>query len=644
MKLFLYILLFFFGLTCVAQNQQILQKLENSYPVETLQDFKALRPAIEKLASPKKDGLLWSPKLLKTLKSGKDWAEANGDSQQKLLAQYYLLMYFDNHLDDNQVITIGKKLLMRPKFMEMPESTHALSALNASYRRKGFYRQQLNILNSLIEQNKKFGYTVLPNTYGYYNELAIVYYNLGQYTLARNNFTKQAKMFKNGNDLFRTSSMLNNIGLTYAHQQKPDSALVFYKKALGLIAGKPINDDYYTTEYIDHFGNVIKANIANIKIEQGKFSDAESILKNELTSSKAVKEPSTTAQTYQDLANLYYLKEQFHLAKIYNDSTLIFEKKYPNPKNREKAYLLRAKIALKQNRNKSALHYFNRSIVLKDSLTKEKEEKNFSEATVKFNFVKTQEALEKNKNLLQEKEKANLIQLIFLCVVALLTIVIGGLFFRTKKANTLIAKQKNALTKGLKEKEIMLDEIHHRIKNNLQVISGILELQREKVDSEESAKIFGESQEYLQSMTLIHELLYQQEGVTKLDMEVYLKRLGHLLIGHYQNITVEYKVLASDIYMKVGKATPLSLIICELITNSLKHAFTKKGTITIVLSKNTNEYVLDYRDDGKGFEPENIKESNSMGLYLISMLAEDLEGKLNYQSNEGFHLTLNFES
>lgn len=644
MKPFLNILLLFLGLSGIAQNQEIQNQIENSFPIKTVQGFDSLRPAIKKLSSPKEDHFLWSLKIFKTLKSGDNWAESNGTLQQKLLAQYYLLMYYDNHLDDNQVIPLGKKLLTEPEFMEMPESVYTLLALNASYRRKGFYRQQLNLLNRLSEQNKKFGYTVRPSTYGYFNELALVYYNLGQYTLARNNFKKQAKAFRNSDDFFRTSSMLNNIALTYAKQQKSDSALVYYKEALSLIENKPISDDYYTTEYIAHFRNVVRANIVKIDTDQNEFLKAERIFKDELASSKTVKEPRTTAQTYHDLANFYYQNGQFDIAKAYNDSTLVFEQKYSNPKGRENAYLLKAKLALEPNRNKEALQYFNLAIALKDSLTSEKEEKNYSEATAKYNFIKTGEALERNKALLKQKERTNLIQLIFLCIVILLVLIIGGMLFKVTKARKLIAIQKDALSQGLKEKEIMLDEIHHRIKNNLQVIYGILELQKGKIDSQKYAKIYEESQDYLQSISLIHELLYEQEGVTKLDMQIYLKKLGFLFIENYPNISVSYHVSALTVYMNVGKATPLALIICELITNSFKHAFDKKGSIVITLSENEGRYVLDYADDGKGFKQANNPKFYNTGLSLISMLAEDLNGEVEFFTDQGFHCRLNFET
>ncbi len=633
---------FAIGFSCISQNELVQTNLENSYPIETSEDFNKLRPQIQQLASHKEEDFYWSTKLLNTLKSAKTWAENQGSETQELLSQYYLLIYYDNRLKDDLVVSIGEKLLIQPEFLELPESVYALLAINSSYRRKGYYQQQLNILNLLIEQNEKFNYLVWPKTYGYFNELALIYYNLGQYTLARNNYKKQADVFLKADNFFRASSMFNNIGLTFAKQEKPDSALIFYRKAIQILGRNDLKDHYFSEEYINHFKNVVASNIVKVDIEGAGFNKKEQAFKNELASSKAVKEPNTAAQVYQNLSELYYHNNMLVLAQAYTDSTLAFEKFFRNPANRKNAYLLKAKISLAQEENEKALNYFEQSLALIDSLNKAKDEKSYAEATAKFNFVKTGEALEKNKKLLQQKEEANFIQLVFLCIVILLGFIIGFMLYKAIKANKIIANQKDALQKGLNEKGIMLDEIHHRIKNNLQVVSGILELQRGKIDSKKHAKIYEESQAYLQSMSMIHELLYEQEGVSKLDMQAYLKKLGHLLIDSYPNIDIGYNVSAPTVQLDVKKATPLALIICELITNSLKHAFEETGTIDITLSKNKDIYILDYSDSGSGFN--NINNSNyyNTGLNLIIMLVEDLDGTVKFTNNNGFNCNITF--
>ncbi|QAA82922.1 tetratricopeptide repeat protein [Aequorivita sp. H23M31] len=631
---------FFFLILCAttANTQDLASdRIARAYPIETSKEFNNLDADVAKLYDENQDGQGWSPEVLKTLQSALQWTQFNGNHEQRLLARFYMLLYYNNHVADDDLIKFGEELLADPFFLEMKESVIVLLSLKSAYWRKGFYQKQLNILNALMDQNKKFNYIGFPSSYAFYNELGLVYYHLGQYELARDNFILQSAIFNAEKDYFRTSSMYNNIGLTYFKQKYNDSALIYYKKALQILENKKIRDNFYSQDYVEHFTNVVRSNVVKLHPSRQNISYATNVLKKELQSSKKAKEYSTAAQAYQNLSEFYYEFDSIAQAKRYNDSSLYFQKKFPNPVNKQKAYLLRAKLALRENENEEALEYFMLSDALKDSLNRAKDEKNFSEATAKYNFVQTGQALKENKKLLQQKVQANTIQFVFLCIFVILGLIIGWMLFKSRKANALIAKQKEELHKGLKEKEVMLDEIHHRIKNNLQVVLGILELQKGKISSKENIQIYEESQGYLHSMSMIHEHLYEQDGVSKLDIQVYLNRLCELLINSYPNMEVEYKASAPTVQLSIKKATPLALIICELITNSLKHAFQKTGKIEIELTAKNGKYTLFYRDNGTGFLEIDNPNFYNTGLNLIKMLIEDLEGEVEFYNENGFH-------
>lgn len=633
-----------FGITSFSQNAGLDSNFIEIKTVNSSEDFHRLQEYISEYDSkPKSERDLWTPSFLEILENTKSWARKYGSQDEKILGDYFLIRYHDFHINDDTVIEIGKRLIEQPRFLDLPESVYTLSALNSSYGRKGYYQHQLEILNTLISQNIKFNYILWPETYAYFNELALVYYKLEQYGLARNNFEKQAEIFRVADDNFRTSSMYNNIGLTYAKELKNDSAINFFNKALTLINQKPINDHYYSPTYTAYFKKIVEANKIKANLPDVDFKIAEKVLKEVLASSKSVKERSTTAESYKDLANLYYLYGRLQLAQTYNDSSLIFERQFKNPKNRELALLLKTKLAIAQNENDQALRHLDLTVSLKDSLNKAEQEKNFSEATAKYNFLKINEALEENKKLLQQKEKSNFLQQVFLAIIILFVVIIASMLFLARKKNRIIENQKTALQKGLKEKEIMLDEIHHRIKNNLQVVSGILELQKDKMGSGEPSKVFEESQDYLQSMAMIHQLLYEQEGVTTLDMQIYLERLGSLLLRNYPQARVDFEAQASTVYLNVKTATPLALIICELITNSLKHAFSDSGKINIALEKNDGYYELKYSDNGKGSEKFVNPAYYNTGLNLVKMLAEDLDGDILFFNQNGFNCLFKFK-
>lgn len=636
MKTFLFYFLFIYGFGVLAQDMAS-ERIKWAYPIKNSKEFDKLNADVNALYLQNDDELDWPITVLKTLQSALQWSQFNGTPEQRLYARFYLFLYYNNHVADDHLIEIGEDLLADPTFLEMQESVVVLIALKSAYWRKGFYQKQLNILTALIEQNKKFDYIGFPSSYAFYNELGLVYYHLGQYELARDNFIMQSGIFNAEKDYFRTSSMYNNIGLTYYKQNYKDSALIYYKKALYILENKKIRDNFYSQDYVEHFTNVVRSNVVKLNPSKQKVSYAINILKKELQSSKKAKEYSTAAQAYQSISEFYYEFDSISQAKKYNDSSLYFQKKFPNPINKQKSYLLRAKLALIENEKEEALKYFILSDSLKDSLNKIKDEKNFSEATAKYNFVQTGQALKENEKLLQQKIQANTIQFIFLCIFVILGFIIGLMLLKSRKANALIAKQKEELLKGLKEKEVMLDEIHHRIKNNLQVVSGILELQKGKITSKENIQIYEESQGYLHSMSIIHEHLYEQDGVSKLDMQIYLNKLCELLINSYPNIEVKYKASAPTVQLSIKKATPLALIICELITNSLKHAFQKDGKIEIELTAENGKYTLFYSDNGTGFLEIDDSNFYNTGLNLIKMLIEDLEGAVEFYNQNGFN-------
>lgn len=200
---------------------------------------------------------------------------------------------------------------------------------------------------------------------------------------------------------------------------------------------------------------------------------------------------------------------------------------------------------------------------------------------------------------------------------------------------------------SLHEKELLLKEIHHRVKNNLQVISSLLFLQAQHFDNEEAEELFRISQNRVRTMALIHEKLYQSEDLASIDFSVYIKGLVAVLdesFGSYtKNINIE--VAAEKIYLDINRAIPCGLIINELVTNSMKHAFEKieNGFIRIELNSDKENYSLIIHDNGKGIKlSTNIEESNSLGLRIVESLVQQLNGNLTLENAEGTKFIIKF--
>ncbi|HOU14281.1 MAG TPA: histidine kinase dimerization/phosphoacceptor domain -containing protein [Anaerolineae bacterium] len=218
-----------------------------------------------------------------------------------------------------------------------------------------------------------------------------------------------------------------------------------------------------------------------------------------------------------------------------------------------------------------------------------------------------------------------------------------------ERAHREIAERAQAEAKvkaSLKEKEILLQEIHHRVKNNLQVISSLLNLQSQGIQDKKTLEVFQESQNRIRSMALIHERLYRSSDLARVDFAEYIRNLASFLIRSYRSRTVQLDLRASDIYLSIDNAVPCGLIINELISNALKHAFIdgREGEICITMQQLADQQVkLVVRDNGVGL-PKDVDYMNtgSLGLQLVTMLVQQLDGTLEIRNNAGAEFEITF--
>jgi len=194
---------------------------------------------------------------------------------------------------------------------------------------------------------------------------------------------------------------------------------------------------------------------------------------------------------------------------------------------------------------------------------------------------------------------------------------------------------------ALREKEVLLKEIHHRVKNNMQVISSLLQLQAQYIEDEPTLALFEESQTRIHSMALIHEQLYQSEHLDRIDLPPYVQNLVANLYQSFGcgNTAIQFNLNLDPIYLNIETAIPCGLIINELVSNSLKYAFAKSlvGEINIDFHKiNSREFQLIIQDNGSGFPPGfDIENAETLGLRLVRMLAYQLEASIAIDSQCG---------
>lgn len=203
------------------------------------------------------------------------------------------------------------------------------------------------------------------------------------------------------------------------------------------------------------------------------------------------------------------------------------------------------------------------------------------------------------------------------------------------------------IANSLQEKEALLKEIHHRVKNNLQVISSLLNLQSGQIEDEQTRVVFQESQNRIRSMALIHEKLYQSQDLSQIDFGDYVDNLIAILFRSYGSASsVAVKVEVRDVFLSAETAVLCGLILNELFSNAIKHAFVdgRSGQIIVKLEVENKRYCLTIADNGVGFPPQNQhRQSNTLGLQLVHTLVGQLGGDMTINNRQGTTIIIAFE-
>lgn len=262
----------------------------------------------------------------------------------------------------------------------------------------------------------------------------------------------------------------------------------------------------------------------------------------------------------------------------------------------------------------------------------------YSQSIPEFSFV---------SNVVPEKSKSMFALISILFSVYLL----GGVFGKNLlRAHHNLYKAKDQLESKIKEKETLLKEVHHRVKNNLQTVSSLLSLQSRNVDDMATKNLLKNSQNRVIAMAMVHEMLYMREDISKIEYKSYVQELAEYLVrsikGTSSNITLDIDI--ADVKLNIDTAIPLGLLINEAVTNALKYGIVEdeQGIIFIRLRKGENqEYILNIGDTGVGFaDTINHKTTKSLGLKLIHNLARQLRGSIIRDiTKKGTHYIVKFK-
>ena len=594
--------------------------------------------------------------------SAYDWLDevnASLNNSQRLgdsvdIRQYKLIqsqIYFDLG-DYDRSVAIANDLYKNIELLDLDLKRVLLDLIDRNYA-------QLQLYDEQIEIRKKKRELGLTENIAFYD----IYSNLGLHRKAMNDYIMEVKKSIPEDDFYKLAEYHNNVGNYLRLDKSASTAITNLSKAKGFI-DVYLNDlSTVKTEKEINEGLLLKAVIeGNIGKSYVQLSRCENAIPFLERSIESIEENSLGKYSLDVVENTLALAEcelqlgNYSKAKSYLDIDL---------------HLIKPELELKRNRLYASYYdriedYRNESYFLKRNM-RIQDSLNIHESSIKkqqWVAVVTQEDLDNSRRMIDqqklEMEQARnelqaqdeKINLVFISLIFTLLGFAGLVYAYLKsiKNQRLIAEQKYIIENSLVEKDSLLKEIHHRVKNNLQMVSSLLSLQTKNTRSKAAIEALEEGKSRVKAMALIHQKLYQNEDLSVIEMQGYIESLVNSVQsvfkkgGHNINITID----AEGVELDIDRAIPFGLILNELVSNSFKYAFPEEhgnAKIYIHLSKNGQHGFFEYSDNGVGLPEDSEERANSsMGIRLINRLVNQLQSKLNVdKTSEGVRFWFNFE-
>lgn len=265
---------------------------------------------------------------------------------------------------------------------------------------------------------------------------------------------------------------------------------------------------------------------------------------------------------------------------------------------------------------------------------------------IKTKEIEEQYQNQKKEATIKSKNQQMLLIVILLAIILIAAVLLYLQNMKIKSRNKVINKQLVELSKTVEQKQMLLSELQHRVKNNLQHVISILEIQKESVRFDTIDEVIRGNQNRIHSMALLHKKLNVAENVNDINLQNYISELSELVKESYDNHKQKVKLLINCEIDKISidKALPIGLIITELVSNSIKHAFTTQGIgiINIEITENEGTSQIYYSDNGIGFDFYTDSEKG-LGQEIIKGLIDQLNGKAEAKSKNGFELKIYFK-
>ena len=469
------------------------------------------------------------------------------------------------------------------------------------------------------------------------NSKGIVLKNADRHAAASEQYLEALLIYEELKDSSGMADVLNNLGNLVALKGQYNLALRYYARQEEINLAQ--NNSWGMA--------FVHENKARVYLEQGKYTKARQSLTKALKIRRRLIGKVELVGALTKLTDLAIHTRNWSQARQYNKETLSLTQDIGSRRYYVQALRQQGLIAEGEGRLAEAIQSMKRYKIQSDSLKSEEVQNELS----KLEAVFQNKQKEGEINRLQLEDRIQTLQLTRqkwgLITLALVLCFLTLLLWRIYQQKRQIIVQKDTIDEALREKETLLQEIHHRVKNNLQVISSLLRIQTNQTTDEGALAALREGQSRVNSMSLIHQDLYQHDNLKGIYMPDYIKKLTFNLLDTYQvsDQRIELTNNIDNLILDVDTVVPLGLIINELVTNAIKYAFPddRIGTIDVSLTRHEGHLLLAVTDNGVGMT-DTPSDKDAFGLGLIEAFANKLDADVVISNHNGMRVSLEIKN
>jgi|GEM_PF-791950 len=648
--------LVFAGISDVSIGQTT-PKIEDFYV-----DSNATRSAFEKAVRHlEQEAIHAEPGIPEVVESVWLWSQIHGDSVDIIHSKI---------IRARSLHALGLKSQAIKILKQVRKSPHTDDSLmfSATIILRDYYLN-LDAIDKAFELHQEINWDYAPDFYQRYAPdgfMGNLYFKIGDYERALESYKTSIRQMREASKPYWELSYTNSRGFTFEKMGLLDSALSHYLRAEYILENQIGKNGSNSIKQYLYLKGLILGNRAQILAKQGLHQEAIPLYRQDIEaslqgSSKAeYRQNATTSLT--KLASSYLAISEKDLAWSCLERASELIRKDDNLELWINLYQRRSEYFDHINDPSSALRELQKLVLFKDSAQNHQKVVTTQNMMIAYESIITEREKLLQEQKIRELEMASDTQrdtnLFFIMVIVLSLIITGGTVYRFRrkslqqvaieKQNQEIAAQKETIESSLKEKEVLLREVNHRVKNNLQIVSSLLFLQSRDTENAEAREMINEAHQRIQTISVIHQKLYQESQYDSVEFDTYLSDLIRQTISSYRlpELEVETNIDIQYLGVSMDQAIPLSLIIHELVTNSMKHAFTglTEGMIAVQLRKEGNTLSLRYEDDGSGLvpDPENTNFSH-IGMKVIELLIQQIGGVIHLLERKPLIIRIDFK-